>query len=83
MRVNNFVLQAVMASILQTSLGYPAGEWNAKFQEIQARGVDPNTGPNDSSEMIGDLIYPGAITPVGQARTHRHALYPGLFTDNL
>jgi hypothetical protein len=66
MRVNNFVL-AVLASLLPAS-GYPAGGWTALMNEIQEKGIDPNTGPNDSSELIGDLISPGAITPVGQAR---------------
>jgi hypothetical protein len=67
MRANHLLLAAI-ASLLKTATSYPSGGWTALMNEIQQKGIDPNTGPNDSSEMIGDLISPGATTPVGQAR---------------
>jgi hypothetical protein len=67
MRANHFLL-AVIASLLKTTTSYPAGGWTALMNEIRQKGIDPNTGPNDSFELIGDLISPGVTTPVGQAR---------------
>ena len=65
MRGSHLILVAI-ASLLKTTTAYPSG-FTALLNEIRQKGVDPNTGPNDSSEMIGDLISPGATTPVGQA----------------
>jgi Peroxidase len=63
----NHLLLAALAGLLQSASGYPAGGWAALLRGIQQKAADPNTGPSDSSEMIGDLISPGAITPIGKA----------------
>jgi hypothetical protein len=41
-------------------------EWKKKLAQIKERALLPPDSPEDSFEMIGDLVSPGPTTPVGQ-----------------
>ena len=60
----------LMASAMTASftLAFPGGNWKVAIQEIKARAAAPITSPDDSNELIGDLLSPGPNSTVGQVR---------------
>jgi hypothetical protein len=48
------------------TFAFPGGNWRASIAEIRARAAAPITSPDDSNELIGDLLSPGPNTTVGQ-----------------
>ena len=67
MAIKNSLLLA-LAILSGFSLGFPGGNWKASIAKIKARAAAPITSPDDSNELIGDLLSPGPTTPVGQVR---------------
>jgi hypothetical protein len=64
MKFTNILLSSVMAT---TILAYPgAGKWKQTLAELQRRAAAPIDSPEDSTELLGDLISPGPTTPVGK-----------------
>jgi len=41
-------------------------QWTKTLAQIKERALLPPDGPEDSFEMIGDLVSPGPTTPVGE-----------------
>jgi hypothetical protein len=66
MKFNNILLHTALASLLPLSLAYPGGKWGNKIAEIKARAARPVDGPEDSNELLGDLVTPGPSTDVGK-----------------
>jgi hypothetical protein len=68
MKYENIIKQAMLAVIIPTVIAYPGGKMMKTLAEIKikARGLSPITGPEDSSEMIGDLVTPGPTTTIGK-----------------
>jgi hypothetical protein len=69
MKFNNVILHSALATLIPAALAYPGNKWGAKLKEIQERAARPVDGPDDSSELLGDLVTPGPTTPVGKVRT--------------
>lgn len=65
MRVSGLLASLAILSAVPESLAYPGSFWKGKLVEIQARATRPAEGPNDSNELLGDLILPGPRTEVG------------------
>ena len=55
-----------LLSYIPETLAHPGSGWKAKIAEIQKRGARPADGPDDSSELLGDLVSPGPKTDVGR-----------------
>jgi hypothetical protein len=67
MRFSALLLGSVLAS---ASLAHPGSKWAKKMVELEAeitkRAATPIDSPEDSNELLGDLIKPGPTTPVGK-----------------
>jgi hypothetical protein len=72
MRWENAFTQAVFAILLTGAEAYPGGKMTKLLDDIKivARGLAPIEGPQDSNELIGDLVTPGPTSPVGQVSTN-------------
>ena len=68
MKFNNILLHTALATLLPVTLAYPGGKWTEKLAEIKARAARPVDSPEDSNELLGDLVTPGPSTPIGQVR---------------
>ncbi|KAF2396891.1 heme peroxidase [Trichodelitschia bisporula] len=45
----------------------PGSEWKERLAtEVERRAARPANGPDDSSELLGDLVTPGPTTPIGK-----------------
>ncbi len=64
MKVDAFVIQAVLVILLPSSNAHPGSKWEQKLKEIRAAA--PIDSPEDSTELIGDLVNGGAKTAVGK-----------------
>lgn len=66
--MNLLILTILLQSLFISSISaYPrGGDWNEKLAQIKERAASPIRGPDDSSELIGDLVTVGATTPVGK-----------------
>jgi hypothetical protein len=69
MKLKNILLHSALASLIPAALAHPGHKWAAKLKEIQERAARPVDGPDDSSELLGDLVTPGPTTPVGKVRS--------------
>ena len=58
------------------ALAYPGMAWKNTLAELQKRTAVPADDANDSNEMLGDLVSPGPITPMGK-------LAAGLLVGNI
>lgn len=68
MKFINIVLSSALAT---TILAYPnAGKWKQTLAELQRRAATPIDSPEDSNELLGDLLTPGPSTPVGKVCAH-------------
>jgi hypothetical protein len=64
MKFTNILFSSAIAS---TILAYPGtGKWKQTLAELQRRAATPIDSPEDSNELLGDLITPGPTTPVGK-----------------
>lgn len=67
MKLSNILLGSALAS---ASLGHPGSKWAERMAEIevevQRRAARPVDGPEDSNELLGDLVKPGPNTAVGK-----------------
>lgn len=68
MKFINILLSSALAT---TILAYPgagkgAGKWKQTLAELQRRAATPIDSPEDSNELLGDLLTPGPTTPVGK-----------------
>jgi hypothetical protein len=56
------------ATLFQQSVAHPGHgkQWAKKLVEIKERAARPPDGPNDSNELLGDLVAPGPSTEVGK-----------------
>jgi hypothetical protein len=66
MRFSSILLSSAIVTFIPGTLAYPGTEWKQKLSELQERAARPVDGPDDSSELLGDLVTPGATTPVGK-----------------
>jgi hypothetical protein len=66
MKTQNTLVHASLMALLSSAMAFPGEGWKAKMAEIKARGAAPVNSVEDSNEMLGDLISPGPVTPVGQ-----------------
>ena len=72
MKFTNILLSSAMAT---TILAYPgAGKWKQTLAELQRRAAAPIDSPEDSTELLGDLVSPGPTTPVGKVRCSKSLL---------
>jgi hypothetical protein len=69
MKINNILLHSALATLIPVALAHPGQKWAAKLKEIQERAARPVDGPDDSSELLGDLVTPGPSTAVGKVRS--------------
>jgi hypothetical protein len=71
---DGFFTRAALVAFLLTgeTLAHPGQAWARKLREIQERAAAPISSPEDSFEMIGDLVTPGPVTPMGQVRFQSH-----------
>jgi hypothetical protein len=71
MKLGNILLGSALAS---ASLAHPKSKWAERMAEIesevQRRAARPVDGPDDSNELLGDLVKPGANTPIGKVYTY-------------
>ncbi|KAF2429715.1 peroxidase [Tothia fuscella] len=69
MKLSNLLLGSALASAVP-SLAHPGSKWKETMVEIEAeiqrRAARPANGPDDSSELLGDLVKPGPSTQVGK-----------------
>ncbi|TID18868.1 class II peroxidase [Venturia nashicola] len=64
MKFINVVLSSALAT---TVLAYPgAGKWKKTLSELQRRTATPVDSPEDSNELLGDLLTTGPTTSVGK-----------------
>jgi hypothetical protein len=60
----------IHALLLLGISAYPGGKLSKTLEDIKikihSRGISPNTGPDDSFELIGDLVTPGPTSNVGK-----------------
>jgi hypothetical protein len=68
MRWENVFVQAMVATLLPGAEAYPGGKMTKLLDDIKvvARGLAPIDSPQDSNELIGDLVTPGPTSTVGQ-----------------
>lgn len=66
MRVSDFLASLAILSALPETFAHPGNFWKEKLVEIQARAARPADGPDDSSELLGDLVNPGPKTQTGK-----------------
>jgi hypothetical protein len=66
MKFNSILIHAALATLLPVSLAYPGNKWAVKLAEIQERAARPIDSPEDSNELLGDLVTPGPNTTVGK-----------------
>jgi hypothetical protein len=70
MRLSALLLGSVLAT---SSFAHPGSKWTKKMAEIEAeitkRAATPIDSPEDSNELLGDLVTPGPSTPVGKVCT--------------
>lgn len=54
-------------TLLTQTLAHPGhgAMWKERLSEIQERAARPVDDPDDSSELLGDLVTPGPTSPVG------------------
>jgi hypothetical protein len=73
MKHEDLISQAMLVMLLPGAMAYPGGKLAKTLEEIKmkARGISPITGPDDSDELIGDLVKPGPSTDVGKVSFHR------------
>jgi hypothetical protein len=71
------------ATLVQISAAHPGhGKlWAKKLVEIQERATRAPDGPNDSSELLGDLVSPGPSTEVGKVTMNNHI--DGIFANKI
>jgi hypothetical protein len=70
MKAYNISINVTFMALLSSTLAFPGAGWKRKMEEIKARAAAPITGVEDSNEMLGDLVTPGPVTPVGQVRIY-------------
>jgi hypothetical protein len=72
MKLSSILLGLATAS---ASLAHPGSKWAERMEEIevevQRRAARPVDGPEDSNELLGDLIKPGSNSPIGKVYTQR------------
>ena len=68
MKGENLFSQAMLVMLLPSAIAYPGGKFAKTLEEIKikARGISPITGPDDSDELIGDLVTPGPTSDTGK-----------------
>jgi hypothetical protein len=66
MKTSDMLASLALLSAVPETLAHPGSVWKERLAEIQARAARPVDGPNDSSELLGDLVMPGPTTPVGK-----------------
>jgi hypothetical protein len=65
MKLSSFLASsAVATTILPCVLAYPGSHYGNLLETIRKR--EAPDGPEDSDELLGDLLTVGAVTPVGQ-----------------
>jgi hypothetical protein len=57
---------AILSVLPVSVVSFPGGKFKEAIAEIQARAAAPITSPEDSNELIGDLVSPGPSTTVGK-----------------
>jgi hypothetical protein len=57
---------AILSATVPETLAHPGSVWKERLAEIQARAARPVDGPDDSSELLGDLVTLGPNTKVGK-----------------
>jgi hypothetical protein len=62
---------ASLAILPYSVISYPGGKFKEAIAEIQARAAAPITSPNDSNELLGDLVSLGPSTTVGKVFIHQ------------
>jgi hypothetical protein len=71
MKFSVILLGSAIASALPGTLAHPGSKWAKKMVEVEAeisrRAATPIDSPEDSNELLGDLVTPGPSTPVGKA----------------
>jgi hypothetical protein len=67
MKLINTLLGSV---IFSGAVAHPGNQWKEKLVQIEAevarRAARPVDGPDDSSELLGDLVKPGPTSPLGK-----------------
>lgn len=72
MKFMNIALSSALAT---TILAYPgAGKWKNTLSELERRAATPIDSPEDSNELLGDLLTAGPTTPVGKVCKLHHPL---------
>jgi len=66
MRASNLLASVAFLAAVPETLAHPGNFWKEKLVEIQARAARPVDGPDDSSELLGDLATKGPKTDVGR-----------------
>jgi hypothetical protein len=61
-------LVLLLQNLQSFSFAFPSKDWKASIAEIRERAAAPITSPDDSNELIGDLLSPGPTSPVGEVR---------------
>jgi hypothetical protein len=78
MKFGTVLLSSAIASALPGTLAHPGSQWAKKMTEIEAeivkRAAAPDNSPEDSNELLGDLVKPGPTTPVGKVCLMRSSL---------
>jgi hypothetical protein len=60
---------ALLACLASSTVAHPGQKWARMLDEIKARAAAPIDSPEDSFEMIGDLVSPGPVTAMGKVST--------------
>jgi hypothetical protein len=66
MKTVHILVHICLMVLLRSTMAFPGAAWKTKMAEIKARAAAPITSVEDSNEMLGDLVSPGPVTPVGQ-----------------
>jgi hypothetical protein len=82
MKFSNTLLGSAIATAIPGALAHPGAVWRQKLAEIERRGLAPIDSPEDSNELLGDLITPGPTTPVGKVGSSKDAFRLTLLTVN-
>ena len=58
MRVSDLLASVVLVASVPTTVAFGGAAWKATIADIKARAARPVDGPNDSNELLGDLVSP-------------------------
>ena len=86
MKSDNLFSQAMLVMLLPSAIAYPGGKMAKTLEDIKmkvkARGVSPIQGPDDSNELIGDLVKPGPTSDIGKVGFHDFVILGDCLTHN-